>query len=123
MEILIEALLAVGLIYLSIVPHEIMHKLVMKYYGIDTHFEFKTDVISVVPNDEESLEGLTRKSVLCIASSGGLASVVTMLLYCLMAMIFLTFPSVVIFSVFLVYYAWYTIWETKLNLNLNPHLK
>lgn len=126
-EMMLEMPLIVFLIFLSIVPHELAHVLVFKYYGVDTHLKIdrvvcgrmKSFAICVIPNDESLIDNLSRKNIGIVAASGGIASTIFSIVCYLLLGPFLTTPGNIFLMLFIGYNVLYTIWETRLNLNLN----
>lgn len=124
---LLEALLIIGIVFLSIVPHELAHILMFKYYGVDTHLEFnrvtcgrmRLSGIGVIPNDDSSIDNLSRKDIGIVAASGGITSTMFAIACYLLLSSFLTIVGNMFLIFFIGYNLFYTVWETRLNLNLN----
>lgn len=125
--LILEMFVIIGILFLSIIPHELAHILVLRCYGVPTHLEVKCDAdnrlgsysLSVVANDESTTDKLTRKNIGIVAASGGIAGTIFFIICFLALSPVLTFGGKFFLLFFMGHSIFYTIQETKHNLNLN----
>lgn len=118
------------IIFICYIPvHEFGHYLVFRHYGIKVHLELQSQSyqrlalfngVRMMPNDENTMSGITLNELLTITAAGGLLGL------CYLIVIWLIFaPMFTIFGITFViaFICWYgigyTIYETYDNWRIN----
>ena len=128
LDIGIQLTILVGVTLLSVVPHEYAHKLVLKLYGVDSHFEaidrdgekarnfLFVYAILVEPNDNSAMDNFSKGQMFNVAVVGGIASAIFTLMCAILLWPIIGIAAQVVLLAYIVYDLFYAAWEVRNNL-------